>query len=213
MPSENELNPSQLQLLETSFHQGAAEASEAFSKWTGKPSTIRVESVEQLPLADATGVLGLGGEPICFVAMEMKGRLTGQLLFGFEEASGLALADLLLGQALGESQEWGELETSAALETTNILGCAFLNSLARVLPWAPEGPTELIPSPPIFARDFPDSLIQFALMGQAMVSDHVLLARTEFHINETPVDWNLLFVPDAESMSELRSMLPRNNPH
>ncbi len=204
---ENVLSPSQLRLLERSFHHGAADASEAFSKWTGSPSSIRVESVEQLPLQQATGVLGTEGVPICFCAMEMRGLLTGQLIFGFDDASGLALADLLLDQSVGQSQEWGEMETSAALETTNILGCAFLNSLAKVLPTPTNGPTELIPSPPHFARDFPESLLQFALMGQAMVRDQVLLARTEFHINETPVDWNLLFVPDAESMARLRSIL------
>ena len=206
-PNEYTISEPQLQLLQQAFHHGTADASRAFSQWTGKPSAITVESVVQVPLAEATGILGGSGEPICFCALKMTGCLTGQLIFGFDDASGLALADLLLDQEVGTSTEWGEMETSAALETTNILGCAFLNSLARVLPTASEGDGELIPSPPNFLRDFPESLIEFALMEQAMVSDQVLLARTQFHINESPVDWNLLFVPDPASMIRLQSLL------
>ena len=56
-------------------------------------------------------------------------------------------------------------------------------------------------------RDFAESLIQFALMAQIVTSDHALLARTQFHIDGTPVDWTLLLVPDVASMSSLRELL------
>ena len=99
------------------------------------------------------------------------------------------------------------METSAALETANILYCAYLNSLSRAFGTDREGASELIPSPPRFSRDFAESLVQFALMAQIGANDHVLLARTQFHIGGTPVDWTLLLVPDAESMSRLRELL------
>ena len=35
---------------------------------------------------------------------------------------------------IGTATEWGELEQSAAMETTNIVGCAYLNALAAHLP-------------------------------------------------------------------------------
>jgi membrane-anchored protein YejM (alkaline phosphatase superfamily) len=44
-------------------------------------------------------------------------------------------------------------------------------------------------------------------MGQIVATDHVLLARTKFHIAGVPVDWTLLLVPDAESMSRLGELL------
>ena len=47
------------------------------------------------------------------------------------DASGLALADLLLGRKVGTSTGWTEYERSAALETANIVGCAYLNALFR----------------------------------------------------------------------------------
>ena len=54
-------------------------------------------------------------------------------------------------------------------------------------------------------RDF--ALLEFALMGQIVETDHVLFARTHFRIDGSPVDWTLLFVPDTASMAKLHEVL------
>ena len=204
---DNLLTRSQLAAFQTVLHQGAEHASGALDRWVQKPTRISFDSVEQLPLQEATSLLGVKDEPICFCAAEMHGRLTGQLILAFDDASGLQLAEIVLNQPRGTATEWLEMETSAALETANILFCAYLNALARVLPDADPGPSELIPSPPRFSRDFAASLVEFAVMDQIMATDHVLLARTQFHIDGTPVDWTLLFVPDVGTMATLRDMM------
>jgi chemotaxis protein CheC len=198
----------QLAALTTLFRHGSDDASLALSRWLGRTSRISVEQVEQVPLGEATEVLGDADSPVCFCAMQLMGRVTGQLILVFDDASGLGLADLLLGQPLGTSAEWGELEKSAALETANIIGCTYLNSLARCFPEKDDSEQELVPTPPKFARDFAESLMQFALMNQAMASDTVFLTRTEFRIEDAPVNCNLLFIPDAQCLVSLREMLP-----
>ncbi|MEK6233603.1 MAG: hypothetical protein N2C14_02740, partial [Planctomycetales bacterium] len=155
---------------------------------------------------DATGILA-ADEPICFCSMEMRGLMAGEFILAFNDASGWALADLLLGQAMGTTDEWTEMATSAALETTNILCCAYLNSLARSLSKTDDARV-FVPSPPKFNCDFAESMLEFALMGQAVSSDFVILARTRFEIAGAPVNWTLLFIPDAESMSRLLKLLP-----
>ncbi len=204
---ENVLSIEQLDAFRSAFHEGAAEASTALGQWIDKPTLISFDVVEQLPLEEATRVLGSEGEPICFCVAQMTGRLTGQLILAFSDASGLALADLLLDQPCGTSGAWGQMETSAALETANILACAFLNSLYRNFPADPSATSELLPTPPRFSRDYAASLIEFAVMAQVVATDHVLVAQTEFQIDGDPVDWTLLFVPDAESMMTLREAL------
>jgi chemotaxis protein CheC len=193
----------QVELFGAALHQGAGEASHALARWIDRPTRISFDSFEQLTLDAATSVLGSSDEPICFCSAELTGRLAGHLILAFDDASGLALADMLLGKSRGTSTEWGEMEMSAALETTNIVCCAYMNALIRVHPGDLGDQDELVPSPPRFARDFAASLMQFALMDQIITSDQVLLARTEFRIEKTPVDWTLLFVPDAESMTTL----------
>lgn len=193
----------QLKLLQAALHRGADEASEALGRWIDRPAHITFDAIEQLTLGEATSVLGTSDEPICCCTAGMTGRLTGHLVLAFDDDTGLALADMLLGQERGTATDWSDMETSAALETCNILCCAYLNALIRMLPAARGEPDELLPTPPRFARDFAESLIQFVLMDQIIVSDEVLLARTQFRIDGSPVDWTLLFVPDATSMAKL----------
>lgn len=205
-PDENVLSEPQLDVLAQLMHGGASEASTALTRWVGKPTGISVDSVEQIPLSKATSVLGAGDEPVAFCVAGISGRLTGQLILAFDDESGLALADLLLGQPKGTAADWGEMETSAALETTNIIGSAYLNALARTLP-AHDGTSELLLSPPRFNHDFAESLIEFALMTQVAGSDIVLFARARFRIDGEAVAWTMLLVPDAETMSTLCKLL------
>ncbi len=209
--NENKLSKQQLESLEDIFQRGADNASKALANWLGRPSVISVESVEQLALDEATGVLGTGDDPICFCSADMVGAMSGQLILAFDDASGLALADMLLDQPLGTASAWGDMETSAALETTNLVSCAYFNSLSLLIPGDGQNTRELLPSPPHFSRDFAESLVQFALMGQAVASDQVVLSQTRFHIDGEPLNWTLLLVPDAESMQSLQHWLPPKN--
>jgi chemotaxis protein CheC len=201
------LTQPQLAALTVVFRQGSAEASSALSRWLDRPARITLEPLKQLTLAAASEEFPDPERPICCCVMDLTGQISGHLLMAFDDASGLALADLLLGKPIGTSTEWGEIERSAVQETANIIGCAYLNSLARCFPEAAET-AGLLPSPPRFVRDFAESLLEFALMDQAMASDVIFLTRNEFHIEYAPVSCRLMLVPDAACLAGLREMLP-----
>jgi chemotaxis protein CheC len=173
---------------------------------------MTVERIDQLTLHDATEVLGDSEAPVAACVMEMQGGITGQLILAFDDASGLSLADLLLGHPAGTAQAWTEIERSAAQETANIVGCTYLNALARLFPES-GAPHEMLPTPPRFTHDYAQALLEFALMNQAAASDVVFLTETEFNIDGKPVNWKLLFIPDFESLSVLAEVLaPRGDP-
>lgn len=198
--------PAQVTALTELFRVGATEATVALSRWLGRPASMAVERVEQLALHDATEVLGDSEAPIAACIMAMEGRITGQLILAFDDVSGLSLADLLLGNPAGTSTQWSEIERSAAQETANIVGCAYLNALSRFLHDATTT-HEVLPTPPRFTRDFAQSILEFALMNQAAASDFVFLTETQFHIDGAPVNWNLLFIPDSQSVPALEGLL------
>ena len=157
---EAPLSDSQLQHLAEALHLGAGQASRAMATWLSVPSLVEIDSVEQLPISDAADVLGSPEQTLCFCSLEMTGALTGQIVLAFDDQSGLSLTDLLLNHPVSTATEWGEVEQSAALETTNIIGTAYLNALSRSLS-GPDGDSlELLPSPPIFQREFAESLLQ-----------------------------------------------------
>jgi chemotaxis protein CheC len=199
---------SQLASLTALFQRGAEDASDALTRWLNRPARVSVNQVEQIPLSSASGALGDPEKPVCCSIMGLTGRVTGQLILASDDASGLALADLLLGRNVGTSTAWTDYERSAALETANIVGCAYLNALFRCFSTSDSDEQELLPSPPRFIRDFADSVLQFALMDQAAHSDVVLLTRTEFHIEHSPVDCCLLLIPESRSLEALRDALP-----
>ena len=199
------LTDQQLGKLQGSLQRGAADASAALAKWLGRPSLMTLESIEQSPMEDATQLLQ-SDDPICFCSMSMPEYLSGEMIVAFDDASGLALADMILQQPPGTATQWDEIEQSAALETTNIVCCSYLNSI--VADQSSEGDfPELVPEPPVFRRDFAESLLQFALMGQAVQSDQVFLLRTAFRVDGEPLNWNLLWIPDASGMKQLCQLL------
>jgi chemotaxis protein CheC len=197
----------QLETLRQAFHAGSIRASEALAAWINRSSLVEIDSLELLALADATEILGSAEVPMCFCAVRMTGLLTGDLMLAFDDASGLALANMVL-ETPAENFDWNELAKSAVLETANILSCAFLNSLSTTLAVCDES-AELMPTSPEFRRDYAESLLEPALMGQAIASDQVIIVKTSFEIDETPFKWTLLFLPDADSMWRLVEMLGR----
>jgi chemotaxis protein CheC len=201
------------------FERGAESASQALSKWLGHEVLLTISEVEQVDLARATEVLGPAETLVAACSMGITGPLRGQILLIFEDRAGLALVDLLLNQPLGTTAEWGALEQSAAQETTNIVGCAYLNALAAHLPGklSRDVPTgeELVPTPPTFVHEFAGSLLEFALMEQALELDQVLLVHSSFAAGRQDLDlnWTLLFVPDCASLTALASALSELESH
>jgi chemotaxis protein CheC len=200
------LTDAQKRKLRTILGHGAEGASRALSRWLGMDVHLTIGEVDQVDLEAAAGALGPPEDLVAACAMGMTGGIGGSMLLCFRDRAGLALADMLLRQPVGTSTEWGEVERSAAMETANIVGCAYLNALAEHIPADPAA--GLAPTPPTFLHEFGGSLIEFAVMGQAAELDRVLLAGTTFEAaGAGDLGWTLLFVPDAPSLASLAAAL------
>jgi chemotaxis protein CheY-P-specific phosphatase CheC len=193
--------------LARAFHRGAAESSTALAHWLNAPTAMTIDSVDQCPLEDATRVLGAGDAAVCMCLMEMKGTLTGHMLLAFDDASGLAVTDLLLARPPGTAVAWGDMETSCILETMNIAGSAYLNGIARDLSERSGQSIELIPTPPMFFRDFAESLLETAFLDQAVTGRDVAFARARFDLLGQPLRWTFLLIPDPSSLLRLTEIL------
>ncbi len=205
---ESILSVGQRRYLRMIFDRGSESASQALSKWLGCDVCLTVSEVELADLAEVTQLLGPSESIVAACTMGLNGPLTGLIILALEDRSGLVLVDLLLQQAAGTTTSWGELEQSAAKETTNIVGCAYINALAAHLPGS-NGVGELTPTPPTFVREFAGSLLEFALMEQALELDQILLIRTELVVGIQPLMLScaLLFIPSRDSLSTLSASL------
>jgi chemotaxis protein CheC len=211
------MTETQRRLLWMIFERGAESASLALSKWLGHDVRLTISEVEQVEIAQAAELLGPPEALVAACVMGLSGPLSGRLFLVFEDRAGLGLVDLLMGQPVGSTRSWGELEQSAAQETTNIVGCAYLNALAAHLPVELSNERardtaageELVPTPPCFLHEFAGSLLEFALMEQALELDQLLLVHTAFASSreDLTLNWTLLFIPDSMTLRRLTAAL------
>ena len=193
------MSPTPLDRYLTACRAAAALASDSLSKWLGREVRITVEQVEAMPLEQAIGLLGDQDGTICGCAMGITGSLQGILVLLCDDEAGLALAAMLLGREPSPDDTWGELEQSAVVETTNIIGCAYLNAMTD----STGASTAAMPSPPWFLRDYAPAVMQSIVMAQPITSENVFLTRTEFSIEGSPARCSLVFVPSPEEAERL----------
>jgi len=188
-----------LSVMTRLFASATENASEAMSKWTNGQITLSLEGLSEISLEEVSTELNIGDDLLTMVMLNLEGDLGGQLILTFDEQNGRQLAASLLGREVNAEPEWSELEKSALNETGNILGCAYMRVLTEAIG------TNLVPSPPYFAQDYGASVLQQAVMAQAMVSDRVLICRTIFRRKGELLRWNVFFVPAAELLERLEN--------
>jgi len=178
-----------LDVLHELFTSATHDASAAMCRWTDGLISVTLDEVRRTPLEEVAQTLELGDELLTMVVLTLEGEVGGNLILVFDDVNGRQLAAKLLRQPIGSTPEWSPLEMSALTETGNILGCAYVNALTRLIG------TELVPSAPYFIQDFGASVLQQAMMAQAVSTDELLLCRIGFHREDEELDWHVIFVP------------------
>ena len=184
-----------LEVLRQLFRSATHDASMAMCRWTDGLITLTLDEVREIPIEDVSAELGIGDELLTMVGLTLEGEVGGVMVLNFDETNGRRLAATLLGRPVNDDLEWDEMEQSALTETGNILGCAYMNSLTRLID------SELVPAAPFFIQDYGASVLQQALMAQAMTCDKVHICRTGFHREGEELNWWVLFVP-TEAMQQ-----------
>jgi len=173
------------------------DASEAMCKWTSGQITLSLDEVCEATLEEMPRELDFGDELLTMVVHCLEGDLGGQLILTFDEQNGRQLAASLLGREVSDDPEWSELEKSALCETGNILSGAYMKVLTEAID------AKLVPSAPYFIQDYGASILQQAVVAQAMISDRVLICRTNFQRAGESLKWNVFFVPTEDLLEKL----------
>ena len=199
-PEQIELN-----LLHQLFAAATADASSAMCRWTSGLITLSLDEVRSVPLERVGTECACGEELLTMIVLTLDGDVGGTMILTFDEANGRELAAALLERPSGiPGTPWSELEKSALTETGNILGCAYLNALTRLIA------AELIPSPPYFLQDYGASVLEQAVLQQAMECDQATICRTTFRREGRELNWNVLFVPTLGLRQKLTDALHSN---
>jgi chemotaxis protein CheC len=175
-------------------------------RWTDGLITLSLDETRELPLENVCTELNLGDDLLTMVVLSLEGKVGGEMVLTFDEQNGRRLVASLLNRPENTDPQWSELERSALTETGNILGCAYLNALTRLVD------AELVPSAPYFIQDYGASVLQQALLAQAASCDQVLVCRTGFHWRGEELNWRVIFVPSDGMRAAMEAALHGSRP-
>jgi chemotaxis protein CheC len=168
---------------------------------------LSLEEVRAVPLAEVATTLDLEAVPSVLVIVSLRPPLSGDIILYFDLENARELAKQLAGSTSSSRQGFNDLEQSALLETGNILGCAYVNALSRMINH------ELIPIAPWLVFDLAESVIEQALAQQAERSDSVIVSRTRFRRDEGDLSWFVLFLPGPSLQQAMKHSLRASSPH
>jgi len=195
----NEASASQLARpsMDQLFSAATEDASKAMSRWTHGQITLSLEEVVEVTLEEVAQEMEVGDELLTMVVHCLEGDLGGQLILTFDDQNGRQLAASLLGREPGTDPEWSDLEKSALCETGNILSGAYMKVLTEAID------AKLVPSAPYFMQDYGASILHQAVAAQAMLSDRLLICRTDFQREGESLKWNVFFLPTEDLLKKL----------
>ncbi len=201
MTTANTLASNRVELLHQFFAAATHDASAAMCRWTNGLITLSLDEVREIPLEELAPTLEIGDERLTMVVLTLDGDLGGTMVLTFDDENGRELAASLLCRKPGTDEEWNDLEKSALNETGNILSCAYMNALTRLIN------AQLVPSPPMFIQDYGASVLEQAVLQQIGDGDEVMVCRTCFHREGYALNWNVIFVPSLQLRSALLGAL------
>ena len=193
MTERCDLEHARQQAMQTIAINGAFEASRAVSKWLRRGVKLSTDGFSRVPFNQMAAGFD-ESKPVVALHLPLREQLHGHTLLVMPFEHALQLVDILLGQEPWTTKEIGELEQSALEETGNIVSSAFVNSWAKWLDIRVE------PGAPQFAFDLPGAIMESVVSEQALMSDDVFMAKTEFVISDQCVEWVFALLPAPSAM-------------
>ncbi len=130
-----------------------------------------------------------------------KSVSAGRLLLAWtpEAAAGLISVALMQSEVSPEPETWSETERSTLAETANVVGCAFLNTVAESIEHGVHGGLSLIPTPPFVEQQFAGSLMESAVIEieareSAEMGDRIWSASSSFQVVGRSIATRLVMV-------------------
>jgi len=192
----SQLKDIQLDALKEVANIGACHAATALSELTGEKVMVNVPVIQINPIEEVFSLVAKPNEVVASVLIYFLGDMTGRTLLLFPQEAAWHLTDCLMRQPLGTTNKFGELEESALKEVSNVLTCAYMNSLGDLLGLV------VVPSVPSMAVDMASAVLEAVSLEFSSDKDMVVCIKTEFRFVEknTTLYGYFLLLPDPASL-------------
>ncbi len=178
---------------------GAGNAATSLSTMMDKKINISLPSME---LASSENILKEEQSDVMIVSCKIEGDLVGNFLVVFKKETAFPLIDMMLQQEKGTAKDIDENGKGAFKEMVNIIGGAYLDSLADMLDF------RLMPQPPVFSYGKMIS-IKDQILKELPYKTDVISVITEMSIEGEVIFGDLFIIFDQASLNKIIEGLNR----
>lgn len=177
--------------------KGIANSLSGLSKMVNREISLTGLDLKQYPAKDASYLLGGPETIIVGIYLAISGDATGHLMLAHDPKIAFDLIDMQLGQTIGTTQDFGELEQSVLGEMGNITGSFFLNALADATNLM------LTPSPPAVMIDMAGAILDLAVASIMQEQDDIIAVKTTFGTVNQQINGTFLVMPTMDFMKTI----------
>lgn len=196
MKKYSDLNENARDVLMEIGNIGTGNAVTALSKMLAKQIDMEYPVVRVMGFNEVPEVLGGMEEVRAGVLLEITGDINGMFMFLISEPFLKAMLKEL-GLELESIYRLDELSFSAVSEIGNIMCCAYINALTKLMN------IKVHVSVPDSCIDMMGALLSVPMIHFAAISDELLLIEDRYHLGDASVVSHVLFLPEMDSLEQI----------
>lgn len=178
---------------------GSGHAAIALSQLMGRKIMVAIPSIQIASLGELGKAVNDGVRSYVHVSLYVLGDVKGAMIFTLDNDMAKVLCDVVMGQAKGQTREFGEIESSALQEIGSILSASYLNAVGEMTDLS------LLVSVPEFATGKIDVIKKLIKDKKVEVGDpdQVFCIRTEFIEAETKIEGYLILFMEEDGVEKV----------
>lgn len=180
---------------------GTGNAVTALSSMIGGRIDMDLPTIRILPFGDIPALLGGAETMQVGILLEIEGDLKGMFMFLLSEGFAREMLRSLLGEAPQDVMRLDEMNRSAVCEIGNILCCAYINALAKMMD------VRVQVSVPDMCSDMAGALLSVPMIRFATLSEELLFIENRFRMGDVDIVSHVLFLPEFESIERILQAL------
>jgi chemotaxis protein CheC len=167
------LNEQQKDALQEVANIGAGHASTVLSQMINRSIKMGIPKIEIIPL-EKTRDYVKDEKVVVGIFLKISEEIPCYVLLLIPRESAFSLANLLLGCPSEETSSLlSEMDKSALHEVSNVMICAFFDSLSELTGLS------IVPGPPHLAYDIPDAVMDYVLIQIGAMANQIVMFNVE----------------------------------
>lgn len=175
---------------------GAGNATTALATMLGTKVDMHVPKVDLMEFSEIGEEMGGEETIMAGIYQQIKGDITGSIMFLLEEKSARVLVSKLMGMESNPEEPFSEMEISALQEIGNIITGSYLSSLSTLTNMTIDATV------PALCIDMCEAILSVPAIEFGVLGDKMLLIKTEF-TDDVKLEGYFVLVPDLDSYDKI----------